>query len=71
MSSEDTAHRKRNNYKLIVDPELQKGKKKLYRINGAIPGVSGCSSIRTVLINKLTDPQPHLIIIIWVCVSEL
>jgi hypothetical protein len=38
MSIEDNQHRKKNNYKLLVDPELQKGKKKLYRLNGAIPG---------------------------------
>lgn len=39
MSIEDNQHKRRNNYKLLVDPELQKGKKKLYRLNGAIPGV--------------------------------
>ena len=51
MSGEDTTHRKRNNYKLLVDPELQKGHKKLYRINGAIPGVSRWSPIRIMLIS--------------------
>ena len=33
--------KKRNNYKLLVDPELKKGQKKIYRLNGKDePGVS-------------------------------
>lgn len=48
MSGEEQTQRKKNNYKLLVDPELQKGHKKFYRINGAIPGVL-CSLIRNVV----------------------
>ena len=41
MSSSDTIQKKRNNYKLLIDPELKKGQKKLYRLNGKdVPGVS-------------------------------
>ena len=47
MSSSDNSQKKRNNYKLLVDPELRKGHKKLYRLNGKdVPGVR-CSLIRT------------------------
>lgn len=42
IDMEEGGNRKRNNYKLIVDPELQKGKKKLYRLNGSITGVRVC-----------------------------
>lgn len=32
--------KKRNNYKLLVDPEIKKGQKKVYRLNGKDePGV--------------------------------
>ena len=42
MASADSAQKKRNNYKLLVDPELKKGAKKVYRINGKdVAGVSG------------------------------
>lgn len=44
MSGGDNSGKKRNDYKLLVDPELQKGKKKLYRLNGAIPGVRVCTN---------------------------
>lgn len=41
MSSSDAVQKKRNNYKLLIDPELKKGQKKLYRLNGKdVPGVS-------------------------------
>ena len=41
MASSDTTQKKRNNYKLLTDPELKKGQKKLYRLNGKdVPGVS-------------------------------
>lgn len=40
MSLGDNSQKKRNNYKLLVDPELRKGHKKLYRLNGKdVPGV--------------------------------
>lgn len=40
MSSSENIQKKRNNYKLLVDPELRKGHKKLYRLNGKdVPGV--------------------------------
>ena len=40
MSGSDNTHKKRNNYKLLVDPELRRGHKKLYRLNGKdVPGV--------------------------------
>ena len=40
MSGGDNTLKKRNNYKLLVDPELRKGHKKLYRLNGKdVPGV--------------------------------
>ena len=49
MSSSDNSQKKRNNYKLLVDPELRKGHKKLYRLNGKdVPGVRR-SLIRTRL----------------------
>jgi len=39
--SSGTLQKKRNNYKLLVDPEINKGHKKVYRINGKDePGVS-------------------------------
>lgn len=34
MASGDSTQRKRNNYKILVDPELKKGHKKVYRLNG-------------------------------------
>lgn len=41
MASVEGPQKKRNNYKLLVDPELKKGAKKVYRINGKdVPGVS-------------------------------
>lgn len=41
MATSDPGQKKRNNYKLLVDPELKKGHKKVYRINGKdVPGVS-------------------------------
>ena len=41
MAATDTTQKKRNNYKLLIDPELKKGHKKLYRLNGKdVPGVS-------------------------------
>lgn len=41
MASNDTTQKKRNNYKLLIDPELKKGHKKVYRLNGKdVPGVS-------------------------------
>lgn len=41
IQSTGTPLKKRNNYKLLVDPELKKGHKKLYRLNGRDePGVS-------------------------------
>ena len=41
MAAVDTAQKKRNNYKLLVDPEIKKGQKKVYRLNGKdVPGVS-------------------------------
>lgn len=40
MANVDTAQKKRNNYRLLVDPELKKGAKKVYRLNGKdVPGV--------------------------------
>lgn len=40
MSGSDNTQKKRNNYKLLVDPELRRGHKKLYRLNGKdVPGV--------------------------------
>ena len=46
MSVGDNSQKKRNNYKLLIDPELKKGQKKLYRLNGKdVPGVR-CSLIR-------------------------
>jgi len=49
MSVGDNSQKKRNNYKLLVDPELRKGHKKLYRLNGKdVPGVR-CSLIRVQL----------------------
>ena len=41
LQSAGTQLKKRNNYKLLVDPELKKGQKKVYRLNGKDePGVS-------------------------------
>jgi len=34
MASVDSTQRKRNNYKILVDPELKQGQKKVYRLNG-------------------------------------
>ena len=34
MAAVEGVQKKRNNYKLLVDPELKKGQKKVYRING-------------------------------------
>ena len=49
MSGSDNSQKKKNNYKLLVDPELRKGHKKLYRLNGKdVPGVRR-SLIRTWL----------------------
>lgn len=46
MSGSENSGKKRNNYKLLVDPELRKGHKKLYRLNGKdVPGVR-CSLVR-------------------------
>lgn len=46
MAGSENIQKKRNNYKLLVDPELRKGHKKLYRLNGKdVPGVR-CSVIR-------------------------
>ena len=50
-----TLQKKRNNYKLLIDPELKKGPKKVYRLNGKDePGVRHfyvlviwCALIRT------------------------
>ncbi len=43
MAANDAGQKKRNNYKLLVDPELKKGSKKIYRINGKdVPGVRVC-----------------------------
>lgn len=39
MAAVDAVQKKRNNYKLLVDPDLKKGPKKIYRINGKdVPG---------------------------------
>ena len=41
MANVDNLQKKRNNYKLLVDPEIKKGHKKVYRLNGKDePGVS-------------------------------
>ncbi len=41
MAGLDVMQKKRNNYKLLVDPEIKKGQKKVYRLNGKDePGVS-------------------------------
>lgn len=38
--STGTLQKKKNNYKLLVDPEIKKGHKKVYRLNGKDePGV--------------------------------
>lgn len=40
-NASSTGQKKRNNYKLLVDPEIKKGQKKIYRLNGKDePGVS-------------------------------
>ncbi len=53
MASGEACQKKRNNYKLLVDPELKKGTKKVYRINGKdVLGV-WCSLIR---IGYLSSP---------------
>ena len=48
MASVDSTQKKRNNYKLLVDPELKKGQKKLYRLNGKDVAGVWCSLIRLV-----------------------
>ena len=46
MAASDLQLKKRNNYKLVSDPELKKGAKKIYRINGkAGEEVSLCCSL--------------------------
>lgn len=55
--SSGTLQKKKNNYKLLVDPELKKGHKKVYRLNGKDePGVrhfstsyTWCALIRNTL----------------------
>ena len=40
MAAVESGPKRRNNYKLLVDPELKKGAKKVYRLNGKdVPGV--------------------------------
>ena len=41
MAASDTVQKKRNNYKLLADPELKKGSKKLYRLNGVSYKLNG------------------------------
>ncbi len=57
MALNDAMQKKRNNYKLLVDPELKKGTKKVYRLNGKdVPGVSlWCALFRnTILASQLS-----------------
>lgn len=57
MASGEACQKKRNNYKLLVDPELKKGHKKVYRLNGKdVPGV-GCSLIRIPLLPHSLSPS--------------
>ncbi len=41
MAASDSMQKKRNNYKLITDPELKKNAKKLYRLNGVTYRLNG------------------------------
>ncbi len=51
MQFAGAALKKRNNYKLLVDPELKKGQKKLYRLNGRDEiGVSGCFMVQSKMV---------------------
>jgi len=41
MAASDSVQKKRNNYKLISDPEIKKNSKKVYRLNGASYKLNG------------------------------
>ena len=55
MASGDSTQRKRNNYKILVDPELKKGHKKVYRLNGK--DVAGVWSALIRIITLLSVSQ--------------
>lgn len=70
MSGSDNTQKKRNNYKLLVDPELRKGHKKLYRLNGKdVPGVRR-SLIRTQLPCRFCGCKKRRARL-WSCFREL
>ncbi len=77
MAASDAGQKKRNNYKLLVDPELKKGPKKIYRINGKdVPGVRVCGVLYLENIFRLSSflllaikPQ-YLLTLLFMCVCS-
>lgn len=63
MASGDSTQRKRNNYKILVDPELKKGHKKVYRLNGK--DVAGVWRALIRIITKLSVSNFCLPALAW------